>query len=157
MGFAISLCIMILSELRPFNPYAFALSVICLIPSSFRYIVLLQLDTGYLLEYLTYWLLCSFFLWALKKRKNEIKPYVIAAFNVLVLIVGNMVWSIFYLFTVQIQEVRLALLEAIHGIVYKDLPWYMVCCFMVTLAVFYIKDVLIAYEKQNQKEKQNDE
>lgn len=67
----LGICIMMLSKIKPFNPYAFCLAFVPQISSQLYAkvgeVVIMNAAT---FEYLIYWLVCSFLVWVFKRKRG---------------------------------------------------------------------------------------
>lgn len=145
-GILLGIFIIILSKMRPFNPYAFGLALVPLI------IVQLYAKDGMVIimdsatfEHLIYWLVCSFLVWTLKRKRDGLDKGTETMVCILSVLAGEMAWMIWGLIfnqTENILELRKLGFQIFRFLIIEVIPIQLVVCIVINVSVSYVKDYL---------------
>ena len=141
LSYLLGIFIIVLSEMRPFNPYALCLAIVPkLLWQRYSTVIIL----GDIFEYLTYWLICSFLVWGKKRKRGELDKGTKSVICVLAVLLGEMVWMIWGLYlmnqahTIEHKEWSFRIFRTMIN---EEIPLQIVACIAINLFVIYMREV----------------
>ena len=148
--------VILLSKMRPFNPYAFCLAfvpqILCQLYAKEGMIVLLGNAT---FEYLIYWLTGSSLIWWLKKQRGSLDLGTESVVCIVAVLMGETAWLLWELLAGQsgnVKELWNIGVPMFQGMMKEIIFMQLVVCVVINLGVGYLQKFFDSLDRRLFKE-----